>query len=362
MFMNDRVAGAMEKWGVQEGEVITHGLVTRSIGQAQKRVEGNNFEARKRLLDYDDVMNQQREVIYDLRLFALEGGEDLKGEIWEMIDHSIRNLVNEFLDPELPPENWDLAGLRRRLLLDFFIIAPGLPEVNPEDPPERDADAVTEIALKAAKEHFRRKIADFGEHGERVMSFVMLQTLDDKWKDHLYDLDHLKASIGFRGWGQKDPLVEYKKDAFEMFVDLMEDIRRTVTSLFFRAQMGAPQQRRIPAAQRLMYSGPEGVPTGQFGSRPSTVTSGEGGAPGGGQSGGIDDLGVSRSAATPAGPGLVPGLGVPRSSGPDPRQLQTNRGEERKQAPVSAADEPGRNDPCPCGSGKKYKKCHGKKS
>ncbi len=97
LFMNDRVAGAMEKWGVQEGEVITHGLVTRSIGQAQKRVEGNNFEARKRLLDYDDVMNQQREVIYDLRLFALEGGEDLKGEIWEMIEHSIRDMVEEFL-------------------------------------------------------------------------------------------------------------------------------------------------------------------------------------------------------------------------------------------------------------------------
>ena len=102
LFMTERVADVMEKWGVQEGEVITHGLVTKSIGQAQKRVEGNNFEARKRLLDYDDVMNQQREVIYDLRLFALEGGEDLKGEIWEMIEHSVRDMVEEYCDPELP--------------------------------------------------------------------------------------------------------------------------------------------------------------------------------------------------------------------------------------------------------------------
>ena len=361
LFMTDRVAGAMEKWGVQEGEVITHGLVTRSIGQAQKRVEGNNFEARKRLLDYDDVMNQQREVIYDLRLFALEGGEDLKGEIWEMIEYSIRDLVEEYCDPDLSPEVWDLAGLRRRFLLDFFVMASGLPEKNPEEPKFDDSEAVAEIVLESARTHFQRKITDFGEHGERVMSFVMLQTLDDKWKDNLYDLDHLKASIGFRGWGQKDPLVEYKKDAYEMFVDLMTDIRKTVTSLFFRAQMGAPQQRRVPAAgQRLQYSGPTGVPRDRFGAGPGQTTTGGSGAPpgAGGTSGGggLDDMGVSRSASGPAGAGV----GVPASSGPDPRQLATNRGEARKQAPVTSKSEPGRNDPCPCGSGKKYKKCCGR--
>jgi hypothetical protein len=235
-------------------------LVTRSIGQAQKRVEGNNFEARKRLLDYDDVMNQQREVIYDLRLFALEGGEDLKGEIWEMIEYSVRGLVEEYCPSDEPAERWDPAGLRRRLLLDFFVMTPGLPEVNPEDPELTDAEAVAELVLDSARSHFHRKIADFGELGERVMSFVMLTTLDDKWKDHLYDLDHLKASISFRGWGQKDPLIEYKQDAYEMFVDLMTDIRRTVTSSFFRAQVGVPQQRRVPAPQRLSYSGPTGTP------------------------------------------------------------------------------------------------------
>jgi preprotein translocase subunit SecA len=354
LFMNDRVAGAMEKWGVQEGEVITHRLVTRSIGTAQKRVEGNNFEARKRLLDYDDVMNQQREVIYDSRLFALEGGEDLKGEIWEMIEHSVREMVEEHCDPEASADEWDLAGLKRRLLLDFFIMAGGLPEVNPEESPFSDLDAVTEVALSAAKDHFHRKNTDFGEHGERVMSFVMLQTLDDKWKDHLYDLDHLKASIGFRGWGQKDPLVEYKKDAYEMFVDLMTDIRKTVTSLFYRAQMGAPQQRRMPGAQRLQYTGPTGRPGGLGG-----PTTSAGGPPGKGTGkGGLDDMGVSRSAsAPPAG-----GVSVPQASGPDPKNLLTNRGEDRKHTPVAGDTGPGRNDPCPCGSGKKYKKCHGMKA
>jgi len=365
LFMNERVAGAMEKWGVQEGEVITHKLVTKSIGTAQKRVEGNNFEARKRLLDYDDVMNQQREVIYDLRLFALEGGEDLKGEIWEMIEHSVREMTEGFCDSELPAENWDLAGLRRRLLLDYFIMAPGLSDVNPEEPEFENEEAASEVALGAAKDHFHRKITDFGEHGERVMSFVMLQTLDDKWKDNLYDLDHLKASIGFRGWGQKDPLVEYKKDAYEMFVGLMTDIRTTVTSLFFRAQMGAPQQRRVPAAgQKLMYSGPTEVPKDRFGPGASRASSGGTGTPGGARKGavggGLDELGVSRSGAAP--PGSRPGgsMGVPPTSGPDPRQLLTNRGDERKHTPVTGKNEPGRNDPCPCGSGKKYKKCCGR--
>ena len=111
----------------QRGEVITHPLVTRSIETAQKRVEGNNFESRKRLLDYDDVMNQQREVIYDRRLFALEGGEDLKGEMWEMIEHTVQSTVDEYLDFE-HDEEWDLAGLKRRLSMDFFTVLQGLPD------------------------------------------------------------------------------------------------------------------------------------------------------------------------------------------------------------------------------------------
>ncbi|MGW8265655.1 MAG: SEC-C metal-binding domain-containing protein, partial [Longimicrobiales bacterium] len=174
------------------------------------------------------------------------------------------------------------------------------------------------------------------------------------WKDHLYDLDHLKASISFRGWGQKDPLIEYKKDAYEMFVDLVTDIRKTVTSSFFRAQVGVPQQRRVPAVQRLSYSGPTEVPSRQFaapagGPAPAAVGRGVTGA------GGVDELGMSRSAAAGRPVGVPPSAG-----GPDPRQLLTNRGEARKQSPVTASNEPGRNDPCPCGSGKKYKKCHGK--
>ncbi|MEX0979555.1 MAG: SEC-C metal-binding domain-containing protein, partial [Gemmatimonadota bacterium] len=347
LFGSDRLATVMEKMGAQEGEVITAGMVTKSIERAQKRVEGNNFESRKKLLDYDDVMNQQREVIYDLRLFALEGGEDLKGELWEMIEHAIQSQVAEYCPPGQEPENWDLAGLRRRLLLDYFVVADRLPEENTIDHDFFDTEEVRDVVREAMREGFRRKLEGFGEHSEKLQSWILLSVIDDKWKDHLYDLDHLKSSIAFRGWGQKDPLVEYKREAYEMFVDLMEDMRKTLATMLFRAQIGQPQQQR--PAQRLQYTGPaEGAGTAGSGTA--------GTAGGGGRAAGaarVDELGMARGTRTAAGVGAPAGTDVSR--------LSTNRGEasERKPEPVTVDDEPGRNDPCPCGSGKKYKKCHG---
>ncbi|TVR55240.1 MAG: preprotein translocase subunit SecA [Gemmatimonadales bacterium] len=350
LFGSERIAKAMDKWGAQEGEVITHGLVTKSIERAQRRVEGNNFEARKKLLDYDDVMNQQREVIYDLRLFALEGGEDLRGEIWEMVEVAVRELVEEFTDEEAHPDSWELHGLRRRFLMDFFLQVDELPEKEEDEADFVDREEVLEVALPAARAQFERKLETFGEHSEKVQSWLLLSIIDDKWKDHLYDLDSLKASISFRGWGQKDPLIEYKKEAYDMFVDLMKDIRKTVTSLFFRAQIGQPQpQPRQP--QRLAYSGPQGPQ--DTGGAEAAARSRQG-VPGRGGSR-LDPVGVAAAARADAG-----ATGLPDAAAPDPARLQTNRGEEAApQQPVTAEDEPGRNDPCPCGSGKKYKKCHG---
>ena len=339
----ERIANAMEKMGAEEGEVITHPLVTRSIGKAQQRVEGNNFEARKRLLDYDDVMNQQREVIYDLRLFALEGGEDLRGEVWEMVRHTMEAAFEDYLPEDVLEGGIDVPALRQRLLLDLHTVLPKLPDED--DPEELERSDVLEVAEEAVKETFARKLESFKEHREKVMSFVMLSTIDNKWKDHLYDLDHLKASIGFRGWGQKDPLVEYKKEAYEMFVGLMDDLRRTVTQQFFRIQVEQQPAMRFQGPQRLSYSGP---------------TEGAGGAVQGA---------VRRRAPAPRRP-AVDGLGVAASAarsstgvleqGPDVSRLATNRGEAaRPKTPVTSDKAPGRNDPCPCGSGKKYKKCHG---
>ena len=348
LFGSERIASVMDRFGAEEGEVITHGLVTRSIERAQKRVEVNNFEARKRLLDYDDVMNQQREVIYDLRLFALEGGEDLKGEIWDAIEHAARAAVGEYAPEDASETDWNLAGLRRRLLLDFFVVVNELPE---ENDPDHDFDRaeLEDLVTNALRDAFHRKLESLAPHAEAVSGFIMLSVIDDKWKDHLYDLDHLKASIGFRGWGQKDPLVEYKKEAYDMFVDLMADLRKSVASFFYRAQIGPPPQARQRPPQRLAYSGPsEAVGSSAVGERAAVAT--RAAAPQRAARPAMDELGVSTRAS--AG-GALP------AAGPDPRELATNRGEERQKAPVSVAKEPGRNDPCPCGSGKKYKKCHG---
>jgi preprotein translocase subunit SecA len=157
--------------------------------------------------------------------------------------------------------------------------------------------------------------------------------------------------------------VEYKKDAYEMFVDLMTDIRRTVTSLFFRAQMGAPVQRRMPVSpQRLMYSGPADQPGDRLGAAAAGMRPGGAGAGAGRFRPGPDELGMSSAASPTLGTSATGGADMPAPRGPDPRQLLTNRGEERKQTPVTVSDEPGRNDPCPCGSGKKYKKCCGRKA
>ncbi|MDP9348741.1 MAG: preprotein translocase subunit SecA, partial [Gemmatimonadota bacterium] len=237
LFGSDRIAAVMDRMGAEEGEVITHALITRSIGKAQQRVELQNFEARKRLLDYDDVMNQQREVIYDLRTFALEGGEDLKGEVWEMIEKTIPTLAEEYAPLGEAPEGWDLAGLRTRLEMDYFLVADRLPRDPDEEGDFASRAELEEYLTGWAREHFHAKLAQFGANTDAVLRFILLSTIDEKWKDHLYDLDHLKASIGFRGWGQKDPLIEYKKEAFDMFVDLMRDMQLSVARFVFRAQL-----------------------------------------------------------------------------------------------------------------------------
>jgi len=325
LFGSDRIARWMEKGGAEEGEVISHPLVTRAIGQAQKRVELQNFQARKRLLEYDDVMNQQREVIYSLRRFALERGEELKAEARRMIAGAVERAVRQNLASAASPEEFDRPGLHSALMLQFLLTAEEITDPARTPDLERIVDAVDVEGQKA----FDRKIAYLSEFGRtvnvpdvdsQILSQVMLGVLDEKWKDHLYDLDQLRTAIQYRAYGQKDPLVEYKREAFEMFEDLMRDIQVTFTERFFKIQVSAEPAPRPPALRR-----PPPAPT------PS----------------GTDDLISGALPATPNGPPAPappPGL---RSS-----QGAVNRG-------MSPVPEVGRNEPCPCGSGKKYKKCHG---
>jgi len=332
----------MTKMGAEEGEVITHPLITKSIGNAQKRVELQNFEARKRLLDYDDVMNQQREVIYDLRTFALEGGEDLKGESWDMIQKTLDRIVEEHLPETSHADEWDLPGLRERLLLDFFLTADFLPTTETDRRGFNHADDVREALEKLARTKFEAQLEQFGPHAESLLRYIVLSTIDERWKDHLYDLDHLKASIGFRGWGQKDPLIEYKKEAYDMFVDLLTDIQSSVARLLFRARMEVgPPPPPAPLAQVALH-GPAGAPEQiQGGAAPAAEPP------------------ITRSPEADAA--LALGMN-PRSAVRQPRieELQTNREEPGRKPQAAVAEKVGRNDPCPCGSGKKYKQCHGR--
>ena len=327
LFGSDRIARWMDKSGAEEGEVITGGLVTRAIEQAQKRVELQNFQQRKRLLEYDDVMNQQREVIYSLRLFALERGEELKAEARRMIEAALERAVNQFLAGAERPEEYDRGGLREALALQYLVSVDALTD-------SQAAPGINEMVTLAkaeGEEAFRRKIeylADFGKTiglpdvDAQVLSQVMLSVLDERWKDHLYDLDQLRNAIQYRAWGQKDPLVEYKREAFEMFEDLMHDIQSTFTERFLKIQVSAEPPRPEPQARRIP-------------------------APAAAEPVGADDLfaAPSRRPGPPVGP-----------SGPAPA-LSSSVGPVGRA--TAAVPEVGRNDPCPCGSGRKYKKCHG---
>jgi preprotein translocase subunit SecA len=330
LFISDRVAKWMDSSGVEEGEVITHPLVTRAIENAQKKVELRNFQARKRLLDYDDVMNQQREVVYSLRLFALEGGEELKAETARMLDQAAGRFAAEMGADD--PQTWDRRLIVTELMVRYLISARDI-----EDPAKvPDAAALDRVIRKAVRDQFDAKLAAWQElgrrHGlpelaDRLLAHVLLQVLDEKWKDHLYDLDQLRNAIQYRAWGQKDPLIEYKQEAYDMFVDLMHDVRSSFMDRFFKQQVQlapAPAARPAPRA-------PAPLPTA---AGPSDA-----------------DLMVGSAAATtPVLP--TPGRRLPGAT-PAGAAAGAPRTGQRTLPKV------GRNDPCPCGSGRKYKKCHG---
>jgi preprotein translocase subunit SecA len=328
LFGTDRIAAWMDKSGSEEGEVITGGLVTAAIGTAQKRVELQNFQARKRLLEYDDVMNQQREVVYSQRLFALERGEELRGEARKMVGQAVDRFVRNWVGVT-PPEEWDRPALQQALALQYMVTGDEILDVGKT----ATIDALAGVAVRAGDAAFDRKIEYLRDTGksfgvpdadDQLLSQVTLSMLDDKWKDHLYDLDNLRAAIHYRSYGQRDPLVEYKQEAFEMFEDLLRDIHGSFTERFLLLQVTQappPPPVRRPVGQALR--GP-GEPTGAPESSDDLFTGPSGG--------GAPPSALSRAAGLPAQP-----------SGdltPDGKPI-------------------GRNDPCWCGSGKKYKKCHG---
>jgi preprotein translocase subunit SecA len=352
LFGSERIAKLMDRMGAQEGEVLTHPLITRSIEQAQKRVELQNFQSRKKLLEYDDVMNQQREVIYSLRAFALEGGEELKGEALKMVEKALSRRVETVLSEFENVEDWDYDLLKQELSMHYLLQVPAFEqdELRPSEMADAQARAV-EVgqASFAAKIETLDMVQDQeGGYADRLLRYVMLSVLDEKWKDHLYDLDQLRNAIHYRSWGQKDPLLEYKSEAYTMFVDLMNDVAETFTDRFLKVQLvieEGPRDGQGGAA----YEPPPPAPARRYNAMGvlEDVPSGVG-------AGVVEDLGP---AETPAE--------KPVAVRRDPVIVGAGRARSMSDINNAAANGPidwsnvGRNDPCPCGSGKKFKKCHG---
>lgn len=311
LFGSDRIAGIMERLGLKEGEVIQHPMITRSVERAQKKVEENNFATRKRLLEYDNVMNHQREVIYARRHHALFG-ERLREDIFAMLEEFIGNLVEKHY------EAGEIEALQEELRAHILIDV----HFTPEQWQKLGAAGVREEILAAAAAFYKRKEERLGsEQIAMLEKMVVLQVIDEKWKDHLREMDDLKEGIHLRAYGQKDPLLEYKGEAYRMFVELIELINTETLNLVFKL-FPAPMQE-VPMRQRLHAPRPEEMTT----THRSTI--------GMGFQSNREPVSASKSGGQP------------------------QRGEPKPQ-PVRVGDKVGRNEPCPCGSGKKYKHCHGK--
>jgi preprotein translocase subunit SecA len=303
IFASERVSQLMLKLGMEEGVPIEHGMVTRAIANAQKKVEAHNFEIRKQLLEYDDVMNKQREVIYRHRRAVLSG-ENLTEDLHDMMAGVVESSLNVYCPAEQYPEEWDIKGLTEMMHSQFGIDITQGKQDGGDSLRDLGRDALVEDMQNQVREAYARREEELGPELMRFLEKTfMLQVIDHHWKDHLLGMDHLRDGIGLRGYGQKDPLIEYKREGFDLFAGMMERVKSDTLDRLFHVQ--AVRQE------------------------------GEGAAP-----------------ATPTPPVI---------SRPQPK-LTLNRGEEpvTAQTPVHRADDKvGRNDPCPCGSGKKYKKCHG---
>ncbi|MFI5223430.1 MAG: preprotein translocase subunit SecA, partial [Nitrospirales bacterium] len=236
IFASERVSQLMLKLGMEEGVPIEHGMVTRAIANAQKKVEAHHFEIRKQLLEYDDVMNKQREVIYQHRRAVL-GGSNLKDDLRNMIDGLVESALNIYCPAEQYSEEWDLKGLAELMHGQFNLdIAPGKNDGG-ESLRAMGRDALLEDLRAQARESYDRREQDLSSELMRFLEKTfMLQVIDHHWKDHLLGMDHLRDGIGLRGYGQKDPLIEYKREGYDLFAGMMERVKADTLDRLFHVQ------------------------------------------------------------------------------------------------------------------------------
>jgi preprotein translocase subunit SecA len=330
IFGSDRISGLMQKLGMEEGVPIEHGMVTRAIERAQKQVESQNFSVRKHLLEYDDVMNKQRENIYALRREILEGSihldeeevVDTRAYLMTLAEDILDTLAETYAPREADLEQWDLDALRREVTRVFGI------ETAELDFSDRSSDEIRDALWQQILASYDDKEKIVGRDVlQRVERDIMLQIVDAQWKDHLYSLDHLKEGIGLRGYGQRDPLVEYKKESFNLFQAMKDRVDEEIVRYLWWLRPVLSEEAPVPRPARPRSPV---ILSGSADPQPAFA-------------------GAGRTAAASAGAG--------RSAPPQPARV----GGDDAAVRTVRRDEPkvGRNDPCPCGSGKKYKKCHG---
>jgi preprotein translocase subunit SecA len=282
LFGSQRVSGIMERLGIEEDIPIEHSLVSRAIENAQKKVEQYHFEIRKQVLEFDDVMNKQRETIYNLRKRIIEGKE-LEQKIFEMLVQNIGELVNNFLPEKVTPEEWDWDGLIKAV--NEIIPIAGIERMK--DGAKREE--IKENLIGSLKQAYSEREKELGSETMReVERLVMLRVIDTAWIEQLHNMDVLREGIGLRGWGGRDPLIEYKIEGYAMFQEMMRGVREQIISMILKVQVSGEMEQPQPQKRNVTYGGPQ---------------------------------------------------------------------QTEKRMPVQQAIKVGRNDPCPCGSGKKYKKC-----
>ena len=291
IFAADRLSGLMQRIGMAEDEPIEHGLISKAIENAQSRVEDHNFSIRKNIIEYDDVMNQQREIIYRQRREALQG-ENLKPAVFDMLEDALDALIEEHTAEKTYAEDWDLDAIQKEMARIFGVH----PDLSPETLGDTNPEELRQSLFELVEKRYNARESEFSEPVMRDLeNFILLQTVDTLWKDHLLNMDYLKEGIGLRGYGQQDPVVAYKREGHEMFQEMISRIKEETLEKLFHIQIQREdqlQEMRAEQEDQPMFFGPPEEPA--------------------------------------------------------------------KQQAVRKNAKVGRNDPCPCGSGKKFKKCHGK--
>ena len=330
LFASDRISGIMDKLGMDEDEPIEHKLITNSIEHAQKKVEARNFDIRKHVLEYDDVMNQQREVMYGERRKILFG-ENLRENIMGMVKHIIRAEMDQYANAQLYPEEWQLDGL----IEDAEKIYAPQGRLKKEELAAMSRDELQECLEKLAEEGYHNRELLFGEENMRELEkVVMLRVVDKKWMEHLDHMDMLRDGINLRAYGQRNPLVEYKIEALDMFEEMEADIQDQIASLMYHVSIITPEQQQEAAAKQAAAQQPDAQE-----------------APASEQDKAKMEAIIKKQKSQ-----LQDHLQNAQASHGD----EVSAAEVKKKPVTKDGKKVGRNDPCPCGSGKKYKNCCGK--